>query len=619
MTVRKLVLLFFMSNSQSILAQDTIAKNLPTVLVSDIYLKKYTASQNILTLTSETLNNNKPSLTSLLNYNTTIYCKENGLGMVSSVSFRGTTAQQTAVIWNGIAINSQLNGQTDFNTISTRNYDNIAIRAGGGSPIYGSSAIGGSIHLNNDLIFKKAIATEIQQDFGSFNTFNSHINTKFSTDKLALHIGFSRNASTNDYDYVGVYDYKGNQQKNLNGQYNSDNLNANFGYKINPKNCLKLYTQTSNLYRNFSLISASDTKTKYVDNSSRNLLEFEGLYHWFTINFKNAFVYENYQYYGNIESDYYSSGKVESFISKIDFGFNLTRGFKINTILDYNHAKGFGTSINNITREISSGSILMSYKIDDWQNQLVIKKEVTSAYNSPVLFSLGTTYQFNSWYQLKLNGSKNFRIPTYNDLYYSGGGGKGNPDLKPESAYQGEVGNVFTYKKITFSQTAYYIKMQDLISWQPSTNGNWSPVNVKNVTSYGLESILHYKNNFNRHYFTIGGSYGYTVSRDLVTNNQLPYVPFHKVTTSIGYNYCNFSVNYQFLYNGFVYTLADNKSNQIVKSYKVSNIGLDYDFKFLQSFKLGIQLANIFNYKYQSVEGRYMPGQNFNIYINFKF
>jgi outer membrane receptor protein involved in Fe transport len=56
-----------------------------------------------------------------------------------------------------------------------------------------------------------------------------------------------------------------------------------------------------------------------------------------------------------------------------------------------------------------------------------------------------------------------------------------------------------------------------------------------------------------------------------------------------------------------------------VKSYKVSNIGLDYDFKFLQSFKLGIQLANIFNYKYQSVEGRYMPGQNFNIYINFKF
>ena len=80
--------------------------------------------------------------------------KENGLGMVSSPSFRGTTAQQTAVIWNGININSQLNGQTDFNTITTRDYTSITVRSGGGSSIYGSSAIGGSIHLNNELTFK---------------------------------------------------------------------------------------------------------------------------------------------------------------------------------------------------------------------------------------------------------------------------------------------------------------------------------------------------------------------------------------------------------------------------------------------------------------------------------
>ena len=75
--------------------------------------------------------------------------------MVSSPSFRGTTAQQTAVVWNGININSQLLGQTDFNTVSTRGYNSIAVKAGGGSVVYGSGAIGGTIHLNNDLKFKK--------------------------------------------------------------------------------------------------------------------------------------------------------------------------------------------------------------------------------------------------------------------------------------------------------------------------------------------------------------------------------------------------------------------------------------------------------------------------------
>jgi iron complex outermembrane receptor protein len=48
---------------------------------------------------------------------------ENGLGMVSSPSFRGPHCK--AVIWNGININSQLLGQTDFNTITTQDFNSI--------------------------------------------------------------------------------------------------------------------------------------------------------------------------------------------------------------------------------------------------------------------------------------------------------------------------------------------------------------------------------------------------------------------------------------------------------------------------------------------------------------
>ncbi len=73
------------------------------------------------------------------------------------------------------------------------------------------------------------------------------------------------------------------------------------------------------------------------------------------------------------------------------------------------------------------------------------------------------------------------------------------------------------------------------------------------------------------------------------------------------------------MYNDFVYTQADNDPNEIVDAYTVSNIGIDYDFKFLSSFKLGFQVLNLWNENYESLENRPMPGRNFNLYLNLKF
>src|SRR5690606_11043295 len=132
--------------------------------------RKFSNSQSVISLTDSVLRKNRTDLTTLLNYNTPISFKENGYGMVSSPAFRGTTAQHTAVIWYGININSQFNGQTDFNTISTVSFDQVDVRAGGGSVIYGSSAIGGTVHLANNLSFENHFSPEVFVSSGSFDT-----------------------------------------------------------------------------------------------------------------------------------------------------------------------------------------------------------------------------------------------------------------------------------------------------------------------------------------------------------------------------------------------------------------------------------------------------------------
>jgi outer membrane cobalamin receptor len=617
MTLRNIFVFCQIFLYQFILAQNNCATNLNEVLVSDTQLKNFSSSQSKLQLTDSIISKNQPLLSDLLNYNSTIYFKQYGRGMLSTVSFRGTTASQTAVVWNGININSQLNGSTDFNTISTNSLNSITVKSGGGSVIYGSGAIGGTIHLNNDLNFKKHNLNRFQMGFGSFNSLNVNYDLDVSNKQWTTQIGFSNNSSTNDYIYVDKYNWKGEQRKNLNGEYSLSSFNANFGYKINKNQFLKFYSQTANNDRNISLIIESETKTKYINDFSRNLLNYSGNFNRFSTQFSIAYIQEKYQYFPNIDKVFFSYGKTESFITKSDLGFLVLKELKINAIIDHNRTNGYGTNLGSNTRNISSVALLLKNENQNkWIHELGIRKEYTTNYKSPLLFSFGSSYIFNKLYTLKVNTSRNFRIPAYNDLYWDQGG---NSNLKPESSYQAELGNTIEIAKIKLTQTFFYNNIKDLIIWVPGDKGFWSPQNTDKVETYGSESIIGYENNIGEHKFGFNGTYAYTISKDVETKKQLFFVPFHKLTGAIVYNWRRFSADYQFLYNGFVYTRSDNNPKDIINAYKVSNIGIYYQTKLLKFFRIGIQVLNLLNEKYQSIEDRPLPGRNFNININLKF
>jgi iron complex outermembrane receptor protein len=615
MTLRKLLFIFFVLLCQFISAQNDSINKLKEVIVSDHTLYSNNKSQSIQILNDSVINKNQSSLSNLLNYNSVLYFKEYGRGMLSTVSFRGTTASQTAVIWNGINVNSQLNGSADFNTFTAPDFNTISIKAGGGSVSYGSGAIGGTVHLNNNLVFRNKFENDLRLDYGSFNTISVNYKMAMSNKKWSTQVGFSRNSSENDYPYINQYTWDGIQRKNENGQYATTNLFANVGFKIKPNSVITFYSQSSNTDRNLSLISESDSKTKYVNTFSRNLLEYSTAKDRFSSNYKVAYLTEQYQYFENIDSNDLSFGKSESLIAKMDLGYQLLESIKLNGILDYNRIKGFGTSFGDNTRQIGAIAIkaVQDYN-DKWHNELGFRKEISSDYDSPFLFSLGSSYKFNSFYNLKINISRNFRIPTFNDLYWETGG---NPDLKPESSYQAEVGNVFTYKKFTLSETVYFIKISDLIRWAPMDGSNWSPENIDRVNSYGSETILGWSNSYGKNNIALNASYAYAISKNVETGEQLIYVPYHKFNSNVSYSYNKITAAYQFLFNGAV-TTPSQKYN-LVKEYWVSNLGIYYDLGKKYTYKIGLQAMNLFNQNYQSISQHYMPGRNFIINLTFKF
>ncbi|WP_452227071.1 TonB-dependent receptor plug domain-containing protein [Lacinutrix cladophorae] len=579
------------------------------VLKSDRHLKTFSNTQKVATLKDTLLNRSAPSLTQLLNNNSAIYFKENGLGMVSSPSFRGTTAQQTAVVWNGVNINSQFNGQTDFNTINIRNFDAVSIRSGGGSVLYGSGAIGGSIHLNNNIAFNEGFNNFVYTNYGSFNTLDFGVKSVFSSKKFSVDVALSRSSSDNDYDYVD------SDKTNLNGAFYNQSISANFGYKINAKNILKLYTYLYDGEREFSFIFASETPTKYQDLNSRNMLEWNGIYGKFISTLKLVYLSEKYKYFANSNFETFSFGEAKTLIGKYDLSYRVFKDAMLQGVVDITNTLGKGSDIGENERTISSFSLLYKQQIKSFFYEATLRKEVTSNYDSPLLYSLGLQYKFGKYYTVNVNGSKNFRIPTYNDLYWEG---SGNTNLKPETSKQIEIGNQLDFKHVSFSATGFYNDIKDMIRWLPS-GSNWQPINTDHVETYGLESTLDLKYHLKEHQFTLGGTYAYTVSKNKETDLQLIYVPKHKATATFNYQRNRASFYYQTLYVGDVLTLQDDDPKYILDAYFVSNIGLSYAFGKEKQFTLGAQIKNLYNINYQSVASRYMPGINYNFYFNYNF
>lgn len=590
-------------------------QQLDEVIISDTKLTIYAAGIKVEVLNDSVLKNNSKSLTELLAFNSNLYFKENGLGMVSSPSFRGTNAAQTAVIWNGININSQLNGQTDFNTINTNSFNSIAIRSGGGSVQYGSGAIGGSIHLNNTLQFNEHIETVIKTGYGSFNSKNLGFNSSLGSKKWSANVGISYVDSDNDYKYLGT------NKVNENGEFNNLNSHVDLGFFISDKDVLKLYQQTYISDRHFSGTLSTPSISKYEDENFRTMIEWSRISGKIISKFKVAHLHELFKYFENKDKDNYTFGNVNTFLLNHNFNIRLNDKIQFKTILEYTDLQGQGSSFKEPSRNAFSATALFNHKPNNLISYGInVRKDFTSGFESPFIFSVDAGFDLFEHYKVQINGSKNYRIPTFNDLYWTPGGNLG---LVPESSYQIDLGQELSFKYFNFKLNGYYIKTDDLIQWLPNMSGIWSPINIAKSDSYGVELELKSAFNFNAHYFSFSSHYSYTVSENTETKKQLIYVPFHKGNLSLAYNHKKISANYQFMYNGDVFTTEDNLRGYFysLESYHVSNIGCHYKIfeTNTNELQVGILINNLFNKNYQNVAYRPMPNRNFNIQLHYKF
>ena len=580
--------------------RDSILK-LDEVVVSDSRVKQYAEGYKVTVLQDSIIQRTNESLTSLLAFNSNIYFKENGFGMVSSPAFRGTNASHTAVIWNGININSQLNGQVDFNTINPFNYNSISIRSGGGSVQYGSGAIGGSIHLNSDLLFKEHFDNQVSIGYGSYKTKKINFHQSYGSRSMSYSLGVNYNASDNNYKYLNT------GEENKNGEFNNLNLNWNIGYVLSENQILKLYHQTFISDRNLSGNLVVLGRSKYKDNQYRTQLEWGSYGPKAISKIKLAYLQEEYKYFENKDAAIYSFGKVSNFLARYSLDYKISKFFRLNSFLEFNNYKGAGDSFGSPERDDFSATALLKHIISSTiAYNLSVRQDFSSDFSSPLVFSFDGSYSLTDNYQVKINASKNFRTPTFNDLYWQPGG---NLELIPEKSYQLDFGNVLNIGAVSMQYNGCYISTKDMIKWLPNNEGVWSPINIDDVEIYGAEAKIEANYSLGKNQeLGIKTNYAYTVSEDKSTNEQLIYVPFHTANGSLEYRIADLNLFYQHLYNGSVSIVGGE-----LKEYQVANLGATYTADILKKdlkYTIGVTVNNVFNTYYENVALRPMPNRN---------
>jgi len=561
------------------------------------------------------------SLSELIQQHSSVFIKDYGPSSLSSISFRGTGASHTQVQWNGVLLNSPMNGQVDFSLYPTIFFNQAELHHGAASLLDRNGALGGSVLLKNSQNFESKNTAFIKQSVGSFGAHKTELSTSIIQNKWLFETQLFYYNAQNDFEFKNI-SKKGNpieQQKNAEMlQYGIQQgiyrqlKNGSFGGR------LWLFDSNRNLA---PAITKKNSSESQKDQSFRALLEYKQLRNKLSFNITSGLI-KDVLIYEDKSAKIYSKSNSYSFDNLINSNYYLNKKINIINNINIRFETAESGGYSNI-KQRTQGSWMTGAIFSLGRVQLNVFNRFIALNNvfNPFAPSVGGKIQLLAKEQLylKANAGINYHYPSLNDLYWNPGG---NPNLKPEKAEMTEAG--FSYTKniknsdLNLDVVGFYNYVSNWIIWLPTEFSYWSPTNLKEVENKGVEATLSLSSTINKLTLKHNANYAYTASTNIKTNNeldnsidkQLIYVPFHKFNYTLGATYKNTSIYYNYSYTGLRFISTDN--NWYMPAYFIHNASISQQIK-LKKVKLtaSFKANNLLNQDYQAMAYRAMPGRNF--------
>ena len=240
----------------------------------------------------------------------------------------------------------------------------------------------------------------------------------------------------------------------------------------------------------------------------------------------------------------------------------------------------------------------------------VARYDLYSDFPGSLTWKLAAVLRLSDNLSLKAGGGKSYKAPTLNDLYWpTDMFGEGNPSLRPETGYSGELGVSLAADRLEATVSTFARYVQDGIQWAETSPFFYKPMNVGEAFFPGAEARVDFQPLPGLH---LGGSYtflysfvlkGASATYTFEDDKRAIYSPMHSADMAIRFENAKTRLGADARFSAERFT--DEANTTSLPAYVVVNA----DARQQISENIAVSLAgkNLLNTVYQTVSGYIMP------------
>ncbi len=609
------------------------------VSVRGIRPERFMVGQKVQDIDSMALSINRfATLAGFLQYNAPVAFKSYGPGQLATISFRGTSANHTALLWNGININFPSLGLTDFSTFPLMAFDQMTIQYGSAASCVGTDAVGGSIHLRSFPQFNgSGIGLNLGLNAESSRNFSQQIAIRYNsvlnkTWRLATKTIFHNSQNNNEFGSLGGLSKKG-EFYNIEPAHIAQQgiiQDVFLMHKNGDLASVNVWIPKSNLQIQPALNDQNET-------TLTKAYRIQGSYQLKNTLFRAAFI-RDITDFSRGKNPNPSHTEIDRYLARVehDFSFikNCNSGANIKIGVEFVHfnaqVDGYGSSLKTENR--ADLYMLVREQFNERLNAaLNLRQAFVNKFQPPFSPSLGVEYVVykKNKYSITLpaNVAFSYRVPTLNERYWLD---LGDPNLKPEQGFNKEVAINFRKKEVSqelnLGFTAFHNYINNWTYWNPDKN--YKVENLQEVLSKGLEIDANVFRNGSMGMLKVDLRYALTHSSQQkeygpytkeIIGKQLPYIPRHTLSNTMRVSNKKWSLNIQQVFNSKRYVTFDH-SGKAFSPYYLLNLQASRHIGFQkQSIDFIGSVNNATNTLYPNIKKNAMPGRTLALTILYNF
>lgn len=426
-----------------------------------------------------------------------------GLGSFSSVSIRGSSADQVAIYLDGVLLNTANSGVVNLSDIPLDNVEKIEVYRGTSPAKFAASGIGGVVNI----ITRKAKderAASANYSFGSFDTHKANVYLSGKKDKYDYTLFFNRTQSEGDFrfkdDKGTVYNREDDDWTHRrNNRFRSEECLIKGGYDLPGNTVLDISFDLFNKKQGIPGIAnfqSRDAELETLRSLSHVRLKKDGLifpalsmeillsYSFQRQKFRDlngeigvgnqdnrdetgglnarllfswlAGSHQAFSLLGEAGQETFQSrdsfaslGDTDG-IQRIGYLYGFTEKAKkqkqVDNKSDRQKRTTYTVSFEDEIylfdeRLLLNPSIKVNWYDDDFNGKVPFSSDPVSGERQSYLTrKIGTSFKVCDWLDIRGNAGKYFRVPKMYELFGDRGAIVGNPDLEAEESFNWDLG-----------------------------------------------------------------------------------------------------------------------------------------------------------------------------------